>query len=74
MTHEKTYEEEVRAIAPDGLLPSERRARALASTGQRYRCKHGDLWVRQGDNDVVRLSDGNIGGWMDGRGLVEVEH
>lgn len=35
MTHEKTYEEEVRALAQDGLLPAERRTRALASTGQR---------------------------------------
>ena len=65
-------EKELRALAVDGLLPDERKLRALSSTGQRYMDKYGDLWIRQGNIYVVRLSDGNIGGWFKGKGLNEL--
>lgn len=60
-------------IGEDGLSADERRLRAVSSTGQRFVDKHGyqwvRQWVRQGDFHVVRLSDGNIGGWYYGKGL-----
>ncbi len=66
---ETNYEKEIRAMAKDGLLPSERKFRALSSTEKRLMDKYGDLWVRQGDIHVVRLSDGNIGNWFNGQGF-----
>lgn len=66
-------QETTRQVGEDGLSADERRLRAVSSTGQRFVDKHGDTWVREGANHVVRLSDGNIGGWFDGKGLIEVD-
>lgn len=58
-----------RQVGEDGLSADERRLRAVSSTGQRFVDKYGDIWVRQGDYHIIRISDGNIGGWFDGKGL-----
>ncbi len=68
----ETYEQEIRALAEDGLLPSERRLRALSSNKPKYSDVHGDLWVREDAVHVTCLSDGNIGNWYGGKGLEEV--
>ncbi len=69
---ETTYEKEIRAMATDGLLPSERRLRALSSDKPKYSDIYGDLWVREDAVHVTRLSDGNIGNWYGGNGLEEI--
>lgn len=42
----------------------------------KYRDKWGDIWKLVADGDkawVVRVKDGNIGGWQNGEGLIEVK-
>lgn len=65
-------EQENKIVGADGLSASERRLRALSSPGQRYVDKWGEQWVRQNCDYVVRLSDGNIGQWQNGRSLTHL--
>ena len=36
---------------------------------KKYKDKYGKLWVRISKHLVIRISDGNIGGWFNGKGL-----
>lgn len=37
----------------------------------KYQDQYGDIWLRSGGY-VIRQKDGNIGGWFDGNGLIEL--
>lgn len=40
---------------------------------KKYKDKWGEIWVRSPRKEfVIRISDDMIGGWFDGRGLIEV--
>lgn len=34
-----------------------------------FKDRDGDFWVRTSEFLVLRLRDGNVGGWFNGRGL-----
>jgi hypothetical protein len=38
----------------------------------KYKDKWGELWVKISQQRVIRISDGNIGGWFNGEGLEKV--
>lgn len=42
------------------------------TTQAKYKDRYGDLWIRINDYYILRLRDGNIGVWDNGKGLVEL--
>jgi len=39
---------------------------------RKYTDRDGEIWVKRDDVYVVRVRDGNIGGFFQGKGLTEV--
>lgn len=40
--------------------------------GLKYKDKYGEIWKRISWEHVLRISDGNLGGWFDGDGLMPI--
>lgn len=68
------YEEENRSDVPLGQANNDISVPCpYCGSNLAYRDKHGEIWVRASRDTVRRLSDGHLGGWFGGQGLINIQ-
>lgn len=63
------YDKKTKDLEEQGDMDSRACVCSIHCTDLHFKDKWGAEWVRGYGNTVVRLSDGQVGGWFNGQGL-----